>query len=104
VFYFRLGQIQDAALYLHDRCIRGSEVFLQVFECFVAVYTVAAGKNIQGTISVFRPGVQRKMGFGHYHYSGNAVGGELVEEWLDDGGTGKLDRCQEMFFKGFELI
>jgi hypothetical protein len=104
VLYLGLGQIQDAALYLHDRGIGGSQVFLQIVECLAAVNIVTTGKDIQGALTVFRPGVHCEMGLGDYHYSGNAMGRELVEEWLDDGGTGNFHRCQEMVFKGFELV
>ena len=27
-----------------------------------------------------------------------------MEEWLDNGGPGKLDRCQEVAFKGFDVV
>jgi hypothetical protein len=44
------------------------------------------------------------MRLGDYHNPGDAMGRKLVEKWLDNGGTGKLDRCQEVVFKGFDVV
>ena len=32
------------------------------------------------------------------------MGRKLVEEWLDNGGPGKLDCCQQVVFKDFDVV
>src|ERR1700690_3238126 len=81
----KLFGAEDSPLYLEDRGILGLELINEVVCGDPGVDQVPAGEDIYCGITVFRPGVDGKMGFGYDHHPADAKGAELVESDFNNG-------------------
>jgi hypothetical protein len=78
-------------------------MFFEIIKGLFALDPVAAGENVQGRISVFGPGVDGEMRFGHDYDPADSVGWEKMKKRPDNGGPGKSDRFDQVFFHGLQI-
>src|SRR5690625_238875 len=78
---------EQAALHLHARNVAGIELILQKFLDYPRVDRIAAGKDIHGRVTVFRPRVDRYVRLRNDHSTADAVRTKGVECVCNNGCT-----------------
>jgi hypothetical protein len=85
---------QESASNLDDRVLLGVQRFPEDLECCVRVDGIAARKQIDRSEPVFRPRVNREVGFCDDDDSSHSVRRERMHEVVNRSGTG-LGYCRE---------
>ena len=95
---------QQAASHLDDRVLTRVQRLTEELECCVRVHGVAARKQIDRREPVFRPRVNREVGFGDDDDSSHSVRRERVHEVVNRSGTGLGDRGEQVRANALGLI
>lgn len=65
----------------------GFELFLEKFVGSIGIHLFATSEQIDGCISIFRPGVNGQMGFCDHHHTTDPMRVEEMEDYIDDRGA-----------------